>query len=212
LSADNRENDNFQPVLEMPPTVQNSVENNVAGALFAESDISVTLGKLAVLESFISALTHNCNFTDFIKEILLAVVGVVKCEAGSIFELDCEKNVLFFRAAIGRSSDQIVKFNIPVGQGIVGHVAESRFPMLVDNVSENKVHLKAIEAAVGFETRNMIAIPIIIRGRVYGVLELLNRIGQENFSNEDLEFLNYLCQFIAKAIEIRLMIAWAGRK
>jgi GAF domain-containing protein len=99
-----------------------------------------------------------------------------------------------------------------MGQGIVGHVAESKQPLIVSNVSENRNHLKAIEKAVGFETRNLVAIPIIVRGQVFAVLELLNRQGEDNYSEEDLEVLKYLCETAGKTIEIRMMIAWAARQ
>ena len=57
----------------------------------------------------------------------------------------------------------------------------------------------------------MIAVPILIRGRVYGVLELLNRIGENSFTEGDLEILVYICEMAAKFIEIRMMIQWAGK-
>ena len=69
----------------------------------------------------------------------------------------------------------------------------------------------AIEKAVGFETRNMIAVPIVIRGKIFGVLELLNRVGDDNYSPGDIELLTYLCDIAARSIEIRLMLGW-GRQ
>jgi GAF domain-containing protein len=137
---------------------------------------------------------------------------VVKCEAGSIFEVDESRNALFFRAVVGQSSDQLASFVIPLGQGIVGHVAESRQPVVVSDVPENKMHLKAVQKAVGFETRNIVALPIIVRGRVFGVLELLNRVGEAEFTPTDMELLGACIQLAAKAIEVRLMIAWAAQK
>ena len=53
---------------------------------------------------------------------------------------------------------------------------------MVSDVAENKMHLKAIQDAVGFEARNLVAVPIVIRGRIFGVLELLNRIGEHDFT------------------------------
>jgi GAF domain-containing protein len=99
-----------------------------------------------------------------------------------------------------------------MGQGIVGHVAEARRPLVVSDVSENKMHLKAIQDAVGFTARNLVALPIVIRGRIYGVLELLNRIGENDYTPADVELLTYACEMAAKAIEARLMIAWSAKR
>jgi GAF domain-containing protein len=83
---------------------------------------------------------------------------------------------------------------------------------VVSNVSENKMHLKAVQEAVGFETHNIVAVPLVVRGRTFGVLELLNRVGETEFTPTDVELLNACAQMSAKAIEIRLMIAWAAQK
>jgi GAF domain-containing protein len=203
-------------VLEAPPSAESpmaslgSVGANVG--LFDDDTVAITAAKFALVESFLKQVTRDQGFGDFIREILLTTMKVVKSEAGSVLEVDHKKNSLFFRAVVGTSSDRVSSFVIPMGQGIVGHVAESRRGILVSNVGENKLHLKAIQDAVGFETRNMAAIPIVIRGRIYGVLELLNRIGEPDYTNSDLELLNYACEMAAKAIEARLMIAWGAQR
>jgi GAF domain-containing protein len=106
----------------------------------------------------------------------------------------------------------VTQFVVPLGKGVVGHVAESRQTLNVTNAKENNVHLQQIASAVGFETRNLIAVPIIVRGQLYGVLELLNRVGEENFTPSDEELLAYLCPMIARAFEIRMMLAWVAQK
>jgi sigma-B regulation protein RsbU (phosphoserine phosphatase) len=198
-------------VLEAPPAGDALVSSasGLSMGLFEDDSMALAAGKLAVVEAFLKSLTRDQSFGDFTRELLLTVMRVVKSEAGSILEVDHHKNSLFFRSVVGTSSDRVSSFIIPMGQGIVGHVAESRRPLVVANVSENKLHLKAIQDAVGFETRNLVCVPIVIRGRIYGVLELLNRIGEADFSVADVELLTYLCEMAAKAIEIRLMIAWA---
>src|SRR5207237_164785 len=134
---------------------------------------------------------------------------VVRSEAGSILEVDHASEYLFFRTTVGQSSDRLGDFTIPLGKGIVGQVAESRLPHVVNEVEQNTTHLRSIQNAVGFQARNLVAVPIIIRGTVFGVLELLNRMGDEGFQKNDVELLTYFCDAAAKAIELRMMIAWA---
>lgn len=177
-------------------------------ALFGDNPLAIATAKAAALESMIKILVQDLKFTDFMREILLICMRSVKSEAGSILEIDPSSNTLFFRAAAGQSSDTISGFRVPVGQGIAGHVAESRQPIVVANVAENEIHLKAIARAVGFEARNMVAVPIVVRGKVFGVLELLNRFGDPDYSQGDVDFLVYLCEMAGKAVEVRLMFAW----
>ena len=134
------------------------------------------------------------------ETLLVAIMAVVKSEAGSILEVDPKKNSLFFRAVVGQSSDEVVQFEIPMGQGVVGHVAESKQPLVVSKASENPITNKAIQNAVAFQAKNLIAVPILIRGRTFGVIELLNRVGEESFLNSDLELLNYIAEMAAKTV------------
>jgi GAF domain-containing protein len=164
--------------------------------------------RLQALETFINTAVRNCSYTELVTDILLAIMNAVQSEAASVLEVDHEKQCLFFRCSVGRASDLLNGFVIPLGKGIAGQVVESRMPVVIDNVEENKTHLRSIGDAVGFETLNMVAMPLVIRGRVYGVLELLNRVGKPNYTAADVETLNYLCEMAAKVIELRMMITW----
>ncbi|MEK6579841.1 MAG: GAF domain-containing protein [Bdellovibrionota bacterium] len=176
--------------------------------LFTDDSLPLTAARLNAVESMLRLLTKNVKYGEFVREILLIIMKVVTSEAGSILEVDQKSGNLFFRSVVGQSAERIAKFLIPMGKGIVGYVAESRQPLVVANVKENEVHLKSIQHAVGFETRDLIAIPIVIRGKVYGVLELLNRVGGDGYTPSDVENLTYLCDMAGRAIEIRLMLAW----
>lgn len=204
--ADDHDTLSDGPVLESPPMPEVPVSSS--GQLFAEAPLAIMTAKVTVVESFFRLLTRDHKFQDFTRELLLSMMKIVKCEAGSILEFDQRNKAFFFRAVVGQSSDRVAKFVIPAGQGIVGYVAESKQPLVVSDVAGNQIHLKSIEKAVGFETRNLVALPIMIRGKVFGVLELLNRVGENTFSPGDVELLTYFCEMAAKAIEVRLMLAW----
>ncbi len=198
-----------EPSLELPP----STDAPNTGGLLLESDaLGQTTAKLAALEGIQALLTLDLPFEDFARELLLAIMRAVPSEAGSIFEIDHEQGCFIFRTSVGTASDKLDRFTVPLGKGIVGHVAESRLPLIVANAEENRQHLRVIADAVGFETRNLVAVPLVIRGRVFGVLELLNRLGEENYSQADVELLTYVCEAAARAIEVRLMIGWALRR
>jgi signal transduction protein with GAF and PtsI domain len=200
-------------VLEAPPQTEapSAGMGGVIG-LFADESMAVIASKFSLVEAFLRSVTRDQPYSDFSREILMATMKVVKCEAGSLLEVDHRQNTIFFRAVVGTRSDRVAKFTVPMGQGIVGHVAESRRPLLVSNVGENQLHLKAIAKAVGFETRNLVAVPILVRGKIHSVLELLNRVGEPEFTQADADLLAYACEMAGKAIEARLMIAWGAAK
>ena len=183
---------------------------DVAAESFFSDDLPVLTGKLMAVEAFLKLTVRDTPFQEFIRDILLVMVKAVKSEAGSDIECAADGS-MFFRAAVGHGSDRVVRFMIPKGQGIAGHVAESRQPLIVGNVEADKTHLKAISTVVGFDARNMLAAPIVVRGKVFAVVELLNRVGEGGYSETDREVVNYLCEMAARAIEIRMMIAWSAQ-
>ena len=185
------------------------LDDNTGNLLFAEESLASAVSKATALEGFLNLVNRDIKFSEFVREILLIIMQAIRSEAGSIFELDRANKSLFFRAVIGQSSDQVQHFIIPMGQGVVGHVAESKQPLVVQNIEENKIHLKSIQNVVGFETRNLVAVPILVRGQLYGVLELLNRLGEEAYTPADIELLTCLCNMASKIIEIRMTVAWA---
>lgn len=172
---------------------------------FFNEDFALLSSKAEAYESILKILTTQMKFQDYVRELLKIVVNAVKSEAGSILEVNYVEQNIFFRSAVGRASDQVMGFTIPLGQGIVGHVVESKQVHVMQG-EDDKIHLKAIADATGFDVRNLIAIPLMIRGNVYGVLELLNRVGEEEYTQNDIEMLEAICEAVTKAIELRLLL------
>ncbi|OFZ74703.1 MAG: hypothetical protein A3K03_07285 [Bdellovibrionales bacterium RIFOXYD1_FULL_44_7] len=173
-----------------------------------ENELVTATIKKEVCENLLTLLTRDCKFSDFCRELILIAMRAVRSEAGSVLEVDQKDGQLFFRSAVGQSTDRLGDFKIPVGQGIAGHVAESKETMVVNNVKDAQIHLKAISSTVAFEVKSLIAAPIVIRSKIFGVIELLNRIGSDGYSEADIELMNYISQSIAKTIEVRLVLAW----
>lgn len=192
-----------QSVIDLSPAAQ--------GAMFLdESAIAINASKLAALEGMAGLLGRDLSYQDFMREILLVFLKAIKCEAGSLFEAEPDGKVLFFRAVAGQSSDQLDSIRIPAGKGIVGHVHESRQITHVADCGKDDRFLKTVGDAVGFQTRNLIAAPLIIRGRVFGVVEVINRMGEAGFTSEDIELIGYLCDAASKFIEARLVMNWVA--
>src|SRR4051812_27397258 len=100
--------------LEAPPPPDEPV--NSMNALFADEAQAVGIaGRFTICESLLNLLPRACKYNEFAREVLLSVMRVVKAEAGSFLEVDHAANVLFFRAVVGRSSDKVCKFKIPIG-------------------------------------------------------------------------------------------------
>ena len=122
-----------------------------------------------------------------------------RAETGSIWELDEERGELFFRVVRGRVAGRIRDLRVPLGAGVVGAVAASGEPALVADVDRDPRWRG--EAAAEFRTRGLLAVPLVARGRVIGVLQLLNPVGREAFDGDDLRRLRLFAGPLAHALE-----------
>ncbi len=125
--------------------------------------------------------------------------GICRAETSSIWELDEARQELFFRIVRGRAAPEIRDLRIPVGQGIVGSVAASAQPELVCDVAADRRWRGDVSDE--FDTRGILAVPLIARGRVIGVLQLLNPVGRPAFDADDLRRLRLFAGPLAHALE-----------
>ncbi|MBU6374799.1 MAG: GAF domain-containing protein [Bdellovibrionales bacterium] len=198
------------PILEQPPEADQTPE--AQANMLLELDTLATLAtRLSAAESLLSLLVKDIVFSDFMRDVLLSFLKSIKCEAGSILEVDYTRNVLFFRAVAGQSSHRLSSVSIPWGSGVVGYVAESKSPVIIQDTNHDPRYLRSVSVSVGFESRNLVAIPIVVRGRVFAVLELFNRVGKPCFDEQDLELMTHLAHYAARVIEVRLMLNGARK-
>src|SRR5262249_7282361 len=82
--------------------------------------------------------------------------------------------------------------------GIAGHVAAMGTPMLVRDVSQDRYFFRGIDDKSSFQTRGLVAAPLIYRGEIIGVVEVLNKVAGE-FDSQDLDLLQIFGNLAANA-------------
>jgi GAF domain-containing protein len=187
---------------------------DISSVSFVDNDSLFCINrKYAALERLFKLMARDVySFGQLIGEILRISMDQVQSESGSFIEVDHNNKHMFFRAVTGRSSQNLLSFTIPLGQGIAGFVCENQQPLSISNVDDSSIYLKSISDAVGFETRNLVAYPVVIRGITFGCIELLNRLGEPQYTDADKEVLSTICEYAAKVIEHRLVMAAMSRE
>lgn len=172
--------------------------------LVARCDISERMMQLVVCEM---------NFDDLVEAVLTVLVHGLHAQAGSILERDNEKEEFFFRASVGGGDpEQLKAFRVPANKGIVGHVAESKQTILLRDVDDSGMQLRAISMSVGFEAKSCLAAPILIANQLYGVVELFNKQGSVYFDEKDVQLLEAGLALAAKVLEVRFLMAELHRR
>jgi len=120
-------------------------------------------------------------------------------ETSSIWELDEGSGELFFRVVRGQAAPEIQGIRIPLGEGIVGSVAASGKAEVITDVTSDPRWMGDVSRH--FDTRAILAVPLVSRGRVLGVLQLLNPRDRDGFDDDDVRRMRLFAGPVAHALE-----------
>ena len=152
--------------------------------------------------SKISALINaSLDIQEVLDNSLAAVEHFIEVETSSIFELDADAGELFFCCARGRGAEKIATRRLRVGEGIAGWVAQTEKSLIVPDVHQDPRFKASFDAITGFTTRSILCVPLRAKGRLIGVLELLNKTDGTDFDEEDLDIMRILGNQIGTALE-----------
>lgn len=155
--------------------------------------------ELEILQKIGSALsTHTIKANKVLPYVLERIVDLVKVEAGSIMLMQFDSLVV--ETAIGKFKTILEKQKFSLNHGVAGYVVATGESVIVDDVRKNPHFLSAVDEKTGFETKNLLCVPMISGARVIGVIELLNRIDKP-FSDEDLQVVKAVAASTSVALE-----------
>ena len=121
--------------------------------------------------------------------------------AGSLLLLDRSTNELVFQVIEGGGGVALEGTRMPADKGIAGWVASHREPLIVDDVNRDDRHYRDIAKDSDFTTTSLLCVPMIARGQVIGVLQVLNKKPGKYFNTADQELLTTFAAQSAVAIE-----------
>ncbi len=128
---------------------------------------------------------------------------VAHAEASSVMLFDPGSDELYFHVAIGDSGDQEVlkrEIRLKLGQGIAGAAAETRASINVEDAQTDPRFFPDADAAINFQTRNLLAVPMLDRGDLIGVLEVVNHEGGGAFSSLDVQVMEIFSSLAATSV------------
>ncbi len=157
----------------------------------------IAIGQLKNISTWVSSVQ---DLNQLLELILHTGTRIMRAQASSLVLLDQKTQKLYFKVTTGTQKDKMKKFEISLGQGIVGHVAETGDPLLIEDVSQDKRWYRDISDEIGFKTRSILCVPMKVKDNVIGAIEFINKAEGEAFQKNDLELLNVFADVAALAI------------
>lgn len=126
----------------------------------------------------------------------------LEAEAATVYLRSGKSKELRFWAVQGSGSEHLQEKKISADVGIVGWVVSNRESVIVNDVKNDPRFFGRVDQESGFQTRSMLCAPLLSRGReCIGAIQVLNRVGEKPFLEEDLSFLEQFAHQASLAIE-----------
>ncbi|MGQ9502700.1 MAG: GAF domain-containing sensor histidine kinase [Anaerolineae bacterium] len=156
---------------------------------------------LEVIQRIAHSLVSDVSLDELLEEILRSAVSIVKASAGALLLLDKTTDELVFEVIEGGAGSSLKKTRMPADKGIAGWVATHGEPLIVHDVTQDERFYSRISLEFDFPAHSILCVPLIVRGNVIGVLEVLNKANNAKFMAEDRDLLTILAAQSAVAIE-----------
>lgn len=152
-------------------------------------------------------LNSTLNVQELLRLIMTSAAELLDAETSSLLLVDEETDELIIEVATGAIGGQVVQRRVPAGAGIAGWTLAHRQPAVVDDPASDDRFYQDVSAAVGFETDNMLAVPLLVKDRAIGVVEVINKRGEGGFTDQDVELATAMASLAAIAVDNASMYA-----
>ena len=156
--------------------------------------------ELTIFHDVAKALTSSLDLDSILQTIMEKMAEYFRPDTWSLLMVDEEREELYFAIAVGSASEALKNVRLKVGEGIAGWVAKHGEQLVVPDVMNDPRFAKRIDDVTKWETRSIICVPLRSKHRVLGVIQLVN-VTPEHFNDQEVFFLQSLCDYAAIAIE-----------
>lgn len=150
---------------------------------------------LAILAEVSREINVSLNLDEVLSAAAAQIKRLIDYEIFAVLLPDENTNELYFRFAIGHRPEVVKHWRIPLGDGIIGAAATTGQAIRVGDVRSDPRYLSALEGV-----RSELAVPLIVRGRVIGVLDIESS-QLDYFTPDQQNILTLVASRIGTAIE-----------
>ncbi|HEX4340224.1 MAG TPA: sigma 54-interacting transcriptional regulator [Polyangiaceae bacterium] len=136
---------------------------------------------------------------ELLRLLVSSAMRLFSASGCSVALVAADEKELVFPAVGGDLEGEEIR--LPFGTGVIGWVAQSGQPAIVNDVASDTRFFAGVDKKTGFETRSILCVPLRERNAVIGAIEVLNTAHAHGFDNEDLALLEALAGVAATAIE-----------
>jgi diguanylate cyclase (GGDEF)-like protein/putative nucleotidyltransferase with HDIG domain len=155
-------------------------------------DIDFELGK---------SLARAKSLKEILDIVMYQIGRIFQPQNWSILLKDQKSSNLIFSLVVGVNKEKLQGAKLHIKEGIAGFIMETGESIVVEDVKLDDRFSIRVDNHTGFKTRSIIGAPLKSMGKIFGVIELVNRIDDGTFGDDDLDLLTSIAEYAAIAIE-----------
>jgi len=146
-------------------------------------------------------INRAIHYEPLLEQIITYCTEVMDVEGASVLLHDPKRDKLIFHLVTGNKSEKIKKIILSCNEGIAGWIFKNNVSIISNNIPSDPRFCDRVDKSVGFVTKSIIGVPLVLDETVIGVFELVNRKHTDGFLKSDLVLAEGMAAQIALAIE-----------
>lgn len=146
-------------------------------------------------------LNSTLDTKKLLQLVMQLSAELLDAETASLLLVDKETEDLVIEVATGTVGHKVVSRRIPAGEGIAGWTLANREVAIIDDPRKDERFFTDVGKAIQFETRSLLAVPLLVKDRAVGVVEVLNKRGETGFTAWDAELATAFAALAALAVD-----------
>lgn len=146
-------------------------------------------------------LTSTVDLNKLLLDITEIASLVLDAMAACLLLIKEGTDEMVLEVVYGGGSEALHMVKGRIGEGLVGWVAQSGEPVIVNDVQSDPRFNPKVDARTGILARSIICVPLQVKGKTIGVLEAINKRSNDGFDEDDLKILRTIAAHAAVAIE-----------
>ena len=136
----------------------------------------------------------------FFQRLIAAATELTDSESASILTYDENSYSLRFFAASWFHQESLKKIVVPLDESVAGWAFSNNDPLIIQDVTKDSRHFKAVDQATNFKTTSLLAVPMVYQGNTIGAFEVVNKLDNAHYTEDDVTILEMLALYASMAL------------
>jgi PAS domain S-box-containing protein len=156
------------------PLVAMLTVRDVTDRKWAEEALARRTEELELLNCTTQALVGTAELDDILETVLQQLHASLRAAAASAWLIDSTSGELVCRRAVGPECKTLEDHRLVRMEGLTGWVAQHGQSLVVPDVADNPLHVRAVDQPGEVVMQSFLAVPMFVKGKRIGVLRVVD--------------------------------------